>query len=231
MHQTRVLLVDDDKELASSVSDYLRLENFDAIVGHDAATARRCVAEGNVDIIVLDIMMPGESGLDLLRELRRSSDLPVLMLTARAEEVDRVVGLELGADDYLTKPFHLRELVARLRAILRRLNRRENDHQLHVGGLILDRGRFSVELDGVSVKLTSAEFMVLESLMRQPGQLLSRSNLTERALGRPLEPYDRSIDTHVSNLRRKLGLQRSGSVEIRNIRGKGYILKEEAPSA
>jgi two-component system response regulator CpxR len=231
MDQSRVLLVDDDKELASSVSDYLRLENFDPIVACDADAARRFLAEGEIDIVVLDVMMPGESGLDLLRNLRASSDLPVLMLTARAEDVDRILGLELGADDYLTKPFHLRELVARLRAILRRLHRRESDHSLRVGGLILHRGRFSVELDGVPIKLTSAEFMVLEALMREPGKLLSRSALTERALGRALEPYDRSIDTHVSNLRRKLGLQRSGIIEIRNIRGKGYTLKEEARPA
>ena len=224
----RVLLVDDDTELANSVSDYLRIENFEPASAPDASTARRLIAELPFDVIVLDIMMPGESGLDLLRELRRTSDVPILMLTARAEELDRVLGLELGADDYLTKPFHLRELAARLRAILRRLHRGANQQRLRIGGLSLDTSSLSVELDGVPLKLTSAEFMVLEALMRKPGMLLSRSVLTEAALGRPLEPYDRSIDTHVSNLRRKLGSARP--VDIRSVRGQGYILRAEAGS-
>jgi two-component system, OmpR family, response regulator CpxR len=183
------------------------------------------MAAQSFDIAVLDVMMPGESGLELLRELSRSSCMPVLMLTARAEDLDRILGLELGADDYLAKPFHLRELTARLRAILRRFRRLEGVPQLRLGGLLLDLSRLVVELEGAPVKLTSAEFMILEALMREPGRLMSRSLLTEKALGRQLEPYDRSIDTHVSNLRRKLGLRAPGDIEIRNMRGQGYILK------
>jgi two-component system response regulator CpxR len=227
MVSARVLLVDDDEELAASVGDYLRIDNFEVVMVGDVRTALRVLSDQSIDIIVLDIMMPGESGLELLRELRRTSEIPVLMLTARAEEMDRVLGLELGADDYLTKPFHLRELAARLRAILRRFHKSETEGRLRLGGLQLDRASLSVELDGAPVKLTSAEFMVLEALMRKPGTLLSRSALTETALGRPLEPYDRSIDTHVSNLRRKLGSQRP--IDIRSVRGKGYILRVEAP--
>jgi DNA-binding response OmpR family regulator len=221
----RVLLVDDDQELAQSVADYLRCENYEPTIAPDAAAARRLLAAGRFDIAVLDIMMPVESGLDLLRELRRTSDLPVLMLTARAEDFDRILGLELGADDYLAKPFHLRELAARIRAILRRFQRPESLPRLELGKLVLDRARLLVELDGVPIQLTSAELMVLEALMREPGKLMTRAAITELALGRELEPYDRSIDTHVSNLRRKLQLQTSGPIEIRNVRGKGYILK------
>jgi DNA-binding response OmpR family regulator len=224
----RVLLVDDDRELAGSTGEFLRLENFETVAASDAPAARRLLDKESFDIVVLDIMMPGESGLDLLRDLRRKSEIPVLMLTARAEELDRVLGLELGADDYLTKPFHLRELAARLRAILRRFHPGDTDPRLLVGGLLLDRAALSAELDGAPLKLTSAEFMVLEALMHMAGKLLTRSRLTELALGRPLEPYDRSIDTHVSNLRRKLDAQRHGAVDIRSIRGKGYILTSGA---
>jgi two-component system, OmpR family, response regulator CpxR len=231
MVSPRVLLVDDDQELTSSIGDYLRLEDFDPTAAPDASVARRLLSEKTFDIIVLDIMMPSENGITLLRDLRRTSEIPVLMLTARAEELDRILGLELGADDYLAKPFHLRELAARLRAILRRFHRGDNEQRLRVGALLLDRDRLSLELDNAPVKLTSAEFMVLEALMRDPGKLLSRAALTELALGRPLEPYDRSVDTHVSNLRRKLGSGGSALVEIRSVRGKGYLLRVEARSA
>jgi two-component system, OmpR family, response regulator CpxR len=231
MVSPRVLLVDDDQELTSSIGDYLRLEDFDPTAAPDASVARRLLSEKTFDIIVLDIMMPSENGITLLRDLRRTSEIPVLMLTARAEELDRILGLELGADDYLAKPFHLRELAARLRAILRRFHRGDNEQRLRVGALLLDRDRLSLELDNAPVKLTSAEFMVLEALMRDPGKLLSRAALTELALGRPLEPYERSVDTHVSNLRRKLGSGGSALVEIRSVRGKGYLLRVEARSA
>src|SRR5689334_19175183 len=150
-------------------------------------------------------MMPGESGLELLRRLRRQTDAPILMLTARAEELDRVLGLELGADDYLTKPFHLRELAARLRAILRRLSVRSGPETIRIGPLVLNRRALAVECERRSVRLTTAEFMVLEALAKSVGRVKSREELAQEALGRPLTAYDRSIDTHVSNLRRKLG--------------------------
>ena len=224
----KVLLVDDDAELAATVGDYLREEGFVVDWAGDAAAAARLFAERAHDLLVLDIMLPGESGLDLLRRLRGRSDVPVLMLTARGEELDRVLGLELGADDYLTKPFHLRELAARLRAILRRLAPRAGPPTLRVGPLVLDRRSLGVECDRRPVRLTSAEFMVLDALARSVGQVRSRADLAVEALGRPLAPYDRSIDTHVSNLRRKLGLREGAGVQIRNIRGQGYLLTDGA---
>jgi DNA-binding response OmpR family regulator len=224
----KVLLVDDDAELAASVGDYLREEGFAVDWAANTTDATRLFSEGAHDILVLDVMMPGESGLDLLRRLRRQTDAPVLMLTARAEELDRVLGLELGADDYLTKPFHLRELAARLRAILRRLSVRSGPETLRVGALVLHRRSLGVECERRAVRLTSAEFMVLEALARSVGRVRSRADLALEALGRPLTAYDRSIDTHVSNLRRKLGLTEAAGVQIRNIRGQGYVLTEGA---
>jgi len=224
----RVLLVDDDEELAGTVGEYLREEGFAPDWARDAATAMRMRAEHGYDIVVLDVMMPGESGLELLKRLRRETDTPILMLTARAEELDKVLGLELGADDYLTKPFHLRELAARLRAILRRLNARAGPEALGVGGLVLHRRSLGAEIDGRAVRLTVAEFMVLETLARAAGRVCTRADLAQEALGRPLTAYDRSVDTHVSNLRRKLGLVLGAGLQIRNIRNQGYLLTEEA---
>jgi two-component system response regulator CpxR len=171
-------------------------------------------------------MLPGRSGLDVLRAMRaREAPPPVLMLTARGDDVDRIVGLELGADDYLSKPFNPRELVARMRAVLRRASDRVAPREaLEFGSLRLDAARHRVTQAGLPVDLTGAEFRVLEVLVRAAGRIVSREQLTEQALGRKLELYDRSIDTHVSNLRRKLGLAPSGELEIRGIRGAGYLL-------
>jgi DNA-binding response OmpR family regulator len=170
-------------------------------------------------------MMPGESGLDLLKRLRRETDTPILMLTARAEELDKVLGLELGADDYLSKPFHLRELAARLRAILRRPLVRAEPEALSIGRLTLNRRGLTSLVAGQPVALTTAEFMVLEALARVAGRMKSRGDLALEALGRPLTAYDRSIDTHVSNVRRKLGAD--AGLHIRSIRGQGYLLSED----
>ena len=172
-------------------------------------------------------MLPSLSGFEVLRRLRHSLSVPVIMLTAHGADVDRIVGLELGADDYLSKPFNPRELVARVRAVLRRFSPRDTDmpaHPVSVGPLRLDPATFEVTLSGQSVRLTGTELRLLEVLMRAVGQVQSRESLTERVLGRRLTPYDRSIDTHVSNLRRKLGLGENGLPEIRSIRGAGYVL-------
>lgn len=222
----KVLLVDDDAELAGTVSEYLREDGFAVDWAGDADAAMRLWVERRYDMLVLDVMMPGVSGLDLLRRLRRQTDVPVLMLTARAEELDRVLGLELGADDYLTKPFHLSELAARIRAILRRITVRSGPETLRVGPLVMHRRSLGVECERRPVRLTAAEYLVLESLARSAGQVRSRAELTAEALGRSLEPYDRSIDTHVSNLRRKLGLREGAGLQIRNVRGQGYLLTE-----
>ena len=227
----RVLLVDDDAELAATVGEYLRDEGFAPDWAPNAEAALKLRAEHGYDILVLDVMMPGQSGLELLKRLRRESDTPVLMLTARAEELDKVLGLELGADDYLTKPFHLRELAARLRAILRRFSARAGPETLRVGRLVLQRRSLSAEVEGRAVRLTTAEFMVLEALARAAGRMKSRSELALEALGRPLTAYDRSIDTHVSNVRRKLALGAGAGLQIRNIRGQGYLLAEDEAGA
>jgi DNA-binding response OmpR family regulator len=223
----RVLLVDDDAELAATVGEYLRDEGFAPEWAANAEAALSLWAERGYDILVLDVMMPGENGFELLKRLRRETDTPVLMLTARAEELDKVLGLELGADDYLAKPFHLRELAARLRAILRRLSTGAGPETVRVGALVLHRRSLSVEVEGRPVRLTVAEFMVLEALARAAGRMRSRAELAIEALGRPLSAYDRSIDTHVSNVRRKLGLGAGAGLQIRNIRGQGYLLTEE----
>ncbi len=222
-----VLLVDDDRELTGMLAEYLGREGFQVAQVHDVAAALDPQASAQADVIVLDVMLPGGSGLDVLRTLRgRGSHLPILMLTARGDDVDRIVGLELGADDYLPKPFNPRELVARLRAVLRRVAEvpPAGPERLRVGGLVLDVPQHRVELDGRAVELTGAEFRVLAEFMRSPGRVLGRDELTQRALGRPLETYDRSIDTHVSNLRRKLGLDAKQGLVIRGIRGVGYVL-------
>lgn len=218
-----LLIVDDDRELTTMLAEYLARDGFAAIVAGNTVIALSAIHEHRPDLIILDVMLPGTSGLDLLRDLRRRDiQTPVLLLTAQGEETDRVVGLELGADDYVTKPFNPRELAARVRAILRRgASRADATDVRRVGSLEVDAGLRQVRLDGEAIELTGAEFSVLLDLMRRPGQVVSRADLTERALGRPLALYDRSIDTHISNLRRKLD---PGKVEIRNIRGAGYIL-------
>src|SRR6267142_5705910 len=207
---TRVLLVDDDAELAELVGEYLAREGFSLDAETDGARAVDRAASGDYQLTVLDVMLPGVSGFDVLRALRATSRIPVLMLTARGDDVDRIVGLELGADDYLSKPFNPRELVARMRAILRRANLRAGrgatPDELAVGRIVLNTGMHQVRVAEVPAALTGAEFRVLELLMRSVGQVISREALTEQALGRTLVPYDRSIDTHISNLRRKLDL-------------------------
>jgi DNA-binding response OmpR family regulator len=221
-----ILLVDDDRELTAMLAEYLAREAFEIEVVHDGAAALGRLEAPGVDLVVLDVMLPGQSGLDVLRRLRgHHAAPPVIMLTARGDDVDRIVGLELGADDYLAKPFNPRELVARMRAVLRRAADRDRPAEiLSIGPLILDSSRHRVTARGQLISLTGAEFRVLQALLRAAGRVLSREQLTEQALGRPLELYDRSIDTHVSNLRRKLALVPPGEPEIRGIRGAGYLL-------
>lgn len=225
---TRVLLIDDDEKLLALVSDYLAQEGFAVRGESDATRAVPQAVSGDYSIVVLDVMMPRLNGIEVLRQIRRQSTVPVLMLTARGDDVDRIVGLELGADDYLSKPFNPRELVARMRAILRRVSNRAArggiPDELTVGRVVLNTGTHQVRVADVPVGLTGAEFRVLELLMRSAGQVISREAMTEQALGRKLVPYDRSIDTHISNLRRKLDLEMGKNPEIKNVRGSGYTL-------
>jgi DNA-binding response OmpR family regulator len=223
----RVLLVDDDRELTAMLAEYLGQEGFAVEAVHDGSGIVDRLGQGGIDLVVLDIMLPGRNGLDVLQELRRRTQTPpVLMLTARGDDVDRIVGLELGADDYLPKPFNPRELAARLRAVLRRAREPvlAPGAPLQLGPITIDPARHRAEVRGTVVTLTGAELRVLEQLIRHAGKVISREQLTENALGRKLELYDRSIDTHVSNLRRKLALQPGRDPDIRGIRGAGYML-------
>ena len=227
--EPRVLLVDDDRELCQMLTEYLIAEHFDVKSAHDGGDALRELQANDFEIVILDVMLPSVSGFDVLRKLGASYSTPVLMLTARGDDVDRIVGLELGADDYVTKPFSNREMLAtRIRAILRRasnrLGRGSVPDELAVGPISLHTGTHLVHVAGRLVPLTGAEFRVLELLMRSAGQVISRDALTEQALGRKLVAYDRSIDTHISNLRRKLELEAGTNPGIKNVRGSGYTL-------
>lgn len=220
---TRILLVDDDQELTAMLAEYLQGDGFEVIVRHNGDAGLERARQGDFDVIVLDVMLPGRDGFEVLRELRRQHGTPVLMLTARGDDVDTVVGLELGADDYLSKPCNPRVLVARLRALLRRGRNAEGGfHVLAVGDLSLDQGRREVLANGRPVELTGTEFDVLACLVRQAGHLVDKESLSQEALGRNLSPYDRSIDVHISNLRRKLGPLPDGSQRIKTVRGSGY---------
>jgi DNA-binding response OmpR family regulator len=226
--EARVLLVDDDRELCQMLTEYLDAEHFEVKSVHDGGDALAELQVNDFEILILDVMLPSVGGFDVLRKLGASYDTPILMLTARGDDVDRIVGLELGADDYLSKPFNPRELVARIRAILRRASNRAargpGQDELVVGPIVLNAGMHQARVADQLVALTGAEFRVLELLMRSAGQVISRELMTEQALGRKLVPYDRSIDTHISNLRRKLNLEAGKNPEIKNVRGSGYTL-------
>jgi DNA-binding response OmpR family regulator len=228
-----VLLVDDDRELCRMLGEYLTPEGFRLTVVHDGDEALYALGRRHFDLIVLDVMLPRVGGLDVLRLLRQKLSTPVLMLTARGEEVDRVVGLELGADDYLPKPFNPRELVARMRAILRRslvpepqAGRRE---RIDAGPISLHFSSRTASARGQSISLTGVEFRVLEVLIQQIGVVISREQLTRQVLGRRLTPYDRSIDTHISNIRRKLAAV-ADEVSIVNVRRSGYVFTVAEPA-
>jgi len=220
----RILIVDDDVELASLISDYLSSEGFEIEVAHDGDTGLTRARSGEHTMVVLDVMLPKRSGLEVLRALRESSRVPVLMLTARGDDVDRIVWLEMGADDYLGKPFNPRELAARLRAIHRRVSGDSKPPRevLEVGDVVLDVGARRVSRNGQEVALTTAEFALLELFLRSAGRVVSRDAIAENVLGRRLSPFDRSVDVHVSNLRKKL--DPSGTADrIKTVRGTGYI--------
>jgi two-component system response regulator CpxR len=223
----RLLIIDDDVRLTEMLTEYLAAEGIELRSASSGAAGLRDALRNDYDLIILDVMLPGLSGFELLRQLRESgSRVPVLMLTARGDDVDRIVGLEMGADDYLSKPFNPRELAARIKAVLRRTSDEldQDVTEVQVGPLRANLPRRDVTLDGQPLKLTNAEFVVLVTLMRTPGQTVSREALTRIALGRQLLPDDRSLDTHVSNLRKKIGESPERGLQIRSIRGTGYIL-------
>jgi DNA-binding response OmpR family regulator len=223
----RVLLVDDDIELSEMLKQYLGHEGFDVDVADNGESGVERALAGDYDIAVLDVMMPGISGIEALRRIRVTSRLPVLMLTARGDDLDKVMGLELGADDYVPKPCTPRELVARLRAILRRTTREIPTQALNSGPLVLWPERRQVELAGQVLDLTGAEFGLLETLMRHAGRVVGKVELSEQGLGRPLARFDRSIDVHISSIRQKLGALADGRSWIQTVRGVGYQLLRE----
>jgi DNA-binding response OmpR family regulator len=223
--RAQLLLVDDDAELCAMLREYLEPEGFGAESAENAQSALERLARGGIDLVVLDVMLPGLSGFEVLRRLRATSRVPVLMLTARGEEIDRVVGLEMGADDYLAKPFSPRELVARIRAVLRRMSDASSDGVLSFGALSLDVRAHRAQVDGADLELTSAELRILELLMQADTRTVGREELMQQALGRRLLPTDRSLDTHISNLRRKLA-RFTERIRIQGVRGAGYALMQ-----
>ncbi|GAA0491160.1 MULTISPECIES: envelope stress response regulator transcription factor CpxR [Tatumella] len=225
----KILLVDDDRELTSLLKELLEMEGFEIIVADDGEQALSLL-DSSVDLLLLDVMMPKKNGIDTLKELRQQHQTPVIMLTARGSELDRVLGLELGADDYLPKPFNDRELVARIRAILRRSNWSEQQHtetsssSLQVDHLKLNPGRQEASFDNQVLDLTGTEFTLLYLLAQHLGQVVSREHLSQEVLGKRLTPFDRAIDMHISNLRRKLPERHDGHPWFKTLRGRGYLM-------
>jgi two-component system response regulator CpxR len=228
----RILVIDDDVELCSLVGEYLEPEGFQIEAEHDGNRGLERALNGDHLLVVLDVMLPGMNGFDVLRRIRNTSRIPVLLLTARGEDVDRIVGLEIGADDYLPKPFNPRELVARIRAILRRTQNGEKGGErledqipevVQVGDIELDPATRIVRQNGKPIELTSVEFNLLHVLMREAGRVVTREHLVDAVLSRKFSPFDRSIDMHVSKVRKKLGDSDNGSDHIKTVRGVGYI--------
>jgi DNA-binding response OmpR family regulator len=227
----RILIIDDDVALGELITEYLEPLDFEIELAHRGDVGVERALAGKHSIIVLDVMLPGLNGFEVLRKIRAESKVPVLMLTARGDDVDRIIGLEIGADDYLPKPFNPRELAARIRAILRRtkVDQRVNETEpktLTVGDVELDNNTRVVRRAGTVIELTAVEFELLANLLRAAGRVITREELSRAVLGRGPSPFDRSIDMHISNLRKKLG-HRLGAIErIKTVRGVGYIYSQ-----
>lgn len=224
----RILIIDDDEELCELVSEYLTEEGFQVEAFYDGESGLEKALKNENDLVILDVMLPKKNGFDVLCELRLKSKIPVLMLTARGDDTERIVGLETGADDYLAKPFNPRELVARLRAILRRTENLSNSKQIDADKIQVDEVEIqmsarSAKKSGAELSLTSVEFDLLTMLLRDAGKIIKKEDLSEKVLERKLSPYDRSLDMHVSNLRKKLGERKDGTDYIKTIRSVGYI--------
>ncbi|MGV3001954.1 response regulator [Vibrio sp.] len=224
---THILLVDDDTELTALLEDILTLEGFTISQAHNGIDGLQAI-DNSVDLILLDIMMPKMNGMEMLKQLRQRWKTPVLMLTAKGEEVDRVIGLELGADDYLPKPFSDRELMARIRAILRRTqpNKPEPTETNTPHGLQVFPGKQEAYYQGTLLDLTTTEFTLLEYFLTHMGESISKEDLSLEVLGKRLSPFDRAIDMHVSNLRKKLSEHHEQTL-IKTLRGKGYLMVED----
>jgi two-component system response regulator CpxR len=219
-----LLIIDDDVELTRLLSEFLGQEGFRLDAHGSGAGAASQATAGNYALVILDVMLPEVNGFAVLQEIRRSSNIPVILLTARGDDVDRVVGLEIGADDYVPKPFNPRELSARIRAVLRRFETRGRDQAvMGVDDVSLDPASRAVLRDGVPVELTAVEFDILRTLLESAGQIVTREVVAHRVLGRRFDPFDRSVDMHISKLRRKLGVRAGHDERIKTIRSSGYM--------
>ena len=229
---SKILLVDDDVELTDLLAKILQLTGFEVDVANNGEEALEKLNESH-QLVLLDVMIPVLNGIETLKKIRQTSNIPVMMLTARGQEIDRVIGLELGADDYLPKPFNDRELVARIKAILRRTSQSEDvqntpssseENTLEFEGLLLHSGLQQASYEGQDLGLTGSEFALLYKLVLRPGEIISREELSLNALGKNLSPFDRSIDIHMSNLRKKLPERKNGLPWLKTLRGHGYLL-------
>ena len=223
-----LLLIDDDKELVSLLAEFLTLENFNVDTAADGEEGLQKALAGDYDLLLLDVMMPRMNGFEMLKLLRQKSETPVLMLTAKGDEIDKVLGLEMGADDYLAKPFSERELLARIRAILRRTQYKNAEVPSKLTHLDIEL--FPAQQQAIcqdfTIELTGTELLLLEKFLAHPGELFSKAELSEEVLGKKLQPFDRSIDMHLSNIRRKLPTRLDGQTRVKNFRGRGYMWLE-----
>jgi two-component system alkaline phosphatase synthesis response regulator PhoP len=224
MSGKRVLIVDDDVKTVELVGIYLKRDGYRVFTAYDGVEALRLARESHPDLIVLDLMLPGIDGLQICRTLRGESDIPIIMLTARTTDRDKLTGLDMGADDYVTKPFSPRELAARVRAVLRRMPEERGPARIDKGDLLIDYRKHEAYLAGSMLSLTPVEFKLLGVLAREPDRVFSRGQLIERALGYDFDGYDRTIDVHILNLRRKINRKDNRSISIKTVYGAGYKL-------
>lgn len=217
-----VLVVDDEPRIADLVRDYLDEVGFSVVVAADGPSAIDAFHRHRPDAVILDLGLPGMDGLDVVRSLRSESDVPIVILTARSDETDRVVGLELGADDYVVKPFGMRELVARVRAVLRRVDLVDDSEVHRVGGVVVDVPKMRVEVDGVEIDLTATEFQLVATMTSQPGRVFTRGQLLDAVHGVSFESYERAIDAHIKNIRRKLEADPRDPRFVLTVHGVGY---------
>lgn len=227
-----IMIVEDDNEIRSLLADFLKREGYVPVCAEDGVAMDRALAAQRPDLVVLDLMLPGEDGLSICRRLRARSELPILMLTAKSDDIDRIVGLELGADDYLPKPFNPRELLARIRAILRRADRPAAmtvpSRRVTFDRFIADLDARSLAFDGTTIDLTAAEFELLACFLERPKRVLSRDQLLDWTRGRSADPFDRTIDVSISRLRRKLsGADEQAATIIKTVRNGGYLFTSD----
>jgi two-component system response regulator CpxR len=223
-HANKLLLIEDDQELSRLLAQLLTMEGYVVDTASDGASGLALALQEKHQMVLLDVMLPQLNGFEVLKKLRQSSQIPVLMLTAKGDEIDRVIGLEFGADDYLPKPFNDRELLARIKAILRRSQLTpQKVQQVQLGDIYLHHGRQEARCGDTTLDLTGTEFLLLAELVETPGELLDKNNLNQKVLGKRLQAFDRSLDMHMSNLRKKLPLRSDNLPRIKTVRGHGYI--------